>query len=111
MFCKVIGYADQCFAAKAEAFLFHGCSHHLIRFACTYHMAQQGVLAIQDMGDGVALVRAQSDFGIHTMKLNVAAVILSGAGTVEFFVVEFNQCLPPVLVFPDPLFESIFDLL
>ena len=39
------------------------------------------------MGDGVALVLPESDFRVHADKMDVASVILTGAGRVEQFVI------------------------
>ena len=66
-------------------------------------MGQQGIAAIEDVGDGVHLMLPQGDLRIHAGKVDVAAIIFTGPVAVEQNVVRLADLLPPLRVFPDPL--------
>ena len=108
---QVVGDADQGLGAKPKAFLFHRCSDHFVGFTRAYDVRQQRVAAVQNMCDGVFLVWAQRDFGRHTVEQNMAAIVFAGAQRVEPFVVFLYQHLAAGRVFPDPVLESVLDLL
>ena len=74
-------------------------------------MAQERVVAIKDVSDGVTLMGAQGDFRIHAVELNMTAVVFTGANAVETLIVQLNELLAAGLISPDPLLECIFDLL
>ena len=61
------------------------------------------------MGDGVALVLSEGDLRVHTDKMDVGAIVFTGASGVEQLVVLPDQCNAPLGVLPDPVGESIFD--
>ena len=44
-------------------------------------------MPVQNMCNGIALVGSQRDFRVHAEKLDVAAVVLTGADAVELFIV------------------------
>lgn len=46
-------------------------------------MGKQGVAAVEDMGNGIDLMRPQRDLRIDSHEIQVAAVILTGANAVE----------------------------
>ena len=46
-------------------------------------MGKQGVAAVEDMGNGIDLMRPKHDLRIDSHKIQVAAVILAGANAVE----------------------------
>lgn len=46
-------------------------------------MRKQGVAAVEDMGNGIDLMRPQRDLRIDSHEIQVAAVILAGANAVE----------------------------
>ena len=61
------------------------------------------------MGDGVALVFPEGDFRVHADKMDVASVILTGAGRVEQLVILLHQRNAPLRVLPDPVGERILN--
>ena len=63
------------------------------------------------MGHGVELVLPELDFRVDAHKPQMAPVILAGPDRVEFLVIELTQALPPVLILPYPVLESLLDLL
>ena len=60
------------------------------------------------MCNGIALVGPQRDFRVHAEKLDVAAVVLTGADAVELFIVQRHQAFPAFTVLENPVFKSIF---
>ena len=108
---QVVGYTDQGLGAKPKTFLFHRCSDHFVGFSGAHHVRQQRVAAVQNVGNGVFLVGAQCDFGRHTVEQDMAAVVFAGAQGVEPFVVFLYQHLAAGRIFPDPVLESVLDLL
>ena len=54
---------------------------------------------------------AELDFGVHTVILDMAAVVLTGANTVELLVVELTQTLSALGIFPNPFLKGSLDLL
>ena len=51
----------------------------------------------------------QGDFRVHSLKVNMPSVILTGADAVEGFVVDMAQALSAVNVPPYPLRKFLFD--
>ena len=66
-------------------------------------MGQQGISAVEDVGNGVHLVGPQGDLRVHPFKVDVPPVILAGPQSIEGFVVNAAQPFPAVDVFPYPL--------
>ena len=66
-------------------------------------MGKQGVVAVEDMSNGIDLMGAQGDFGIDAAEIDVLTVILTGANGVEFLVIFFYEGLPPVSIVPYPI--------
>ena len=93
----MIWHGNKRFTAQAQPLFFHCGGNHFVSFTRANHMGQQGVVAVQDVGNGIALVGPQCDFRVHTEKLDVAAVVLTGADAVELSVVQAYQCLPTLL--------------
>ena len=108
---QVVGYTDQGLGAKPKTFLFHRCSDHFVGFPGAHHVRQQRIAAIQNVRNGVFLVGAQRDFGRHTVEQDMAAVVFAGAQGIEPFVVFLYQHLAAGRIFPDPVLESVLDLL
>ena len=70
-------------------------------------MGQEGIAAVENVGDGVPLVRPQGDLRVHAGKDDVASVVFAGPGAVHFLVVLLHQRRPPLRVLPYPVLESI----
>ena len=99
------------FLAQSQAFGFHRSGHHLKGFACAYFVCQQGISAIQHMGDGAFLVFPQGNGRVHAAKSDMAAIILAGTGRVHFFVILAHQSLAALRVSPDPVPKGFPDSL
>ena len=99
------------FLAQAQAFGFHRSSYHFKCFARSHLVRQQGITAIQHMGDSAFLMFPQGNGRVHAAKGNVAAIILTGTGGVHFFVVLAHQSLAALRIFPDPVLEGFPDSL
>ena len=104
----MVGYYDQGFVAKPQTLLLHGAGDHLERFPSPHLVCQQYVVAVQRMGNGVALVWPQRNFRVHAGKAQIAAVIFPRANAVEFAVVQAYQRLPPLWLFENPFFKLVF---
>ena len=106
---QVVGHYDQRFAAKSQPLFLHGAGYHLERLPCPHFVRQQHIVAVQHMGDGVALVRAQGDFGVHAGEMQVASVVLARAQAVEFGIVHRNQPLAACRFLEDPVLKLLAD--
>ena len=109
LFCQVIGHHKQAFLAQPQPLTLLGGSYHFKGLARAYHMGQQGVPSIEDMGNGVHLMGPQGDLRVDTHKVQMAPIVLAGTGAVEFVVVEPRQPFPPGWVFPNPVLERLLD--
>ena len=68
-------------------------------------MGQEGIAAINDMGNGVDLMGQEFDLRVDTRKDQVAAVIFAGPDAVHFLVVLPHQRLTALGVLPNPIPE------
>ena len=104
----MVGYYDQRFIAKTQALLLHSAGDHLERFPSPHLVCQQYIVAVQRMGNGVALVGTQRNFRVHAGKAQIAAVVFPRADAVEFAVVQAYQRLPPLRLLENPFFKLVF---
>ena len=72
-------------------------------------MGQQRISTIQNMGNGISLVFPQSDFRAHSPKIDMRAIVFSGTVRIVTLIVELNQGLPPLRIFPNPLPECVLN--
>ena len=108
LLCQMVGYYDQGLIAKTQTLFLHGAGDHLERFPSPHLMCQKYVVAVQHMGNGVALMGPQRNFWVHAGKAQIAAVILPRADAVEFAVVQAYQRLPPLRLLENPFFKLVF---
>ena len=105
----MVGNHDQRLGTKPQPLHFHCRRHHLIRFPGPYFVGKQGISAIQNVRDGIDLMRSKGDFRVHPLKMNMPSVILTGTNAVEAFVVNAAQALSAVNVSPYPLRKFLLD--
>ena len=86
----MVRYGKEGFLAQAEALALHGCGNHLKGLARAHLMGKEGVAAVEDMGNGIDLMRPQRDLRIDSHEIQVAAVILTGANAVELLVIQLG---------------------
>ena len=72
-------------------------------------MGKQGISAIQNVRDGIDLMGPQGDFRIHSLKVNMPSVILTGTDAVEGFIVDAAQPFSAVNVPPYPFRKFLLD--
>ena len=106
---QMIGHGEQRFLAKSQSLAFHDGGHHFKRLPSPHFVGQQRISAVQNMGDGVPLVRPQTNFRVHAGKSDMLAAVLPGPGGVEQNVVTLRQLPPPARVPPDPVPEGVLD--
>ena len=111
LFGQVIGNHEQGLLAQSQPLTLHGGGDHLEGLARTNHMSQQRVAAVEDMGNRVHLMLSQRDLRIHSGKVDMAAIIFSGAIGVEQDVIGLAQGFPSRRVFPDPFCKGFFEQL
>src|SRR5581483_3400824 len=73
------------------------------------HVGEQAVGSLENAPDGGSLVWMQSDRGAGSGQTKMIAVESAEAHVVEFVIVFAGQTFPPVIVLPDPLFETLLD--
>ena len=109
LFCQVVGDDEQALLAQAQPLALLRRRHHFKGLARAHHMGQQGVPAVEDVGDGVHLMGPQGDLRVDAHKVQVAPIVLAGPYAVEFVVVEPCQPLPALGVLPNPVLERLLD--
>ena len=72
-------------------------------------MSKERITTVDDMSDSIDLMRSESDFGVHTDKVQMLAVILTGAERIKLLVVEFCQPFTAFRIFPYPFGKCFFD--
>ena len=63
------------------------------------------------MSDRIFLMFPQLDFRIHTTENDMAPIILTGADTVEFVVIQPYQLFPSCGITPYPILKALLDKL
>ena len=72
-------------------------------------MGKQGIIPIQNMGNGIFLVGHQGNLWCHSHKLDMASIIFPWTDTVEQFIVCPADVLPPFHILKNPFFVRILD--
>ena len=111
LFRQMIGNDKQALLAEPQPLTLLRCRNHFKGLSSSYNVRQQCVAAVEDMSDGVDLVRSERDLGVDAHKAHVAAVVLTRACAVELFIVEPCQLFAPFRIFPNPVRKSLFDKL
>ena len=111
LFCQVIRNDKQALLAEPQPFTFLRCRNHFKGLSSPHDVRQQCVAAVEDMGNGIDLVRSERDLGVDAHKAHVAAVVLSRTCAVELFIVEPCQLFAPVRIIPNPVGKSLLDQL
>ena len=101
----------QTLLAEPQPFTLLRCRNHFKGLPSPYDVRQQCVTAIEDMSDGVDLVRSERDFGVDAHKAHMTTVVLTRACAVELLIVQPCQLFTPVGVFPNPVRKRLFDKL
>ena len=107
----MIGDGKQRFVAQSQPLTFHRRCYHLEGFACPHFVCEKRIPTIQDVSNGVFLMFAQRDFGIHAVEVNMFTVVFARAAAVEKFIVAIHQRMTTVGVFPYPILKRILDRL
>ena len=108
LFGQMVGYYDQGLVAKTQTLLLHSAGDHLERLSSPHLVCQQYVVAVQHVGNGVALMGPQCDFRVHAGKAQIAAVVFPRADAVEFAVVQAYQRLPTLRLLENPFLKLVF---
>jgi len=104
----MVGYYDQGLVAKTQTLLLHSAGDHLERLPSPHLVCQQYVVAVQHVGNGVALMGSQRNFRVHAGEAQIAAVVFPRADAVEFAVVQAYQRLPTLWLLENPFFKFVF---
>ena len=109
LLCQMVGDYKQGLLTQPQPLALHGSRYHFKGFACTYHMGKQSVATVKNMSNGVDLMGSQFNFRVHTHKVQVTAIVLTGTDGVELLVVQPAKALSAVGVFPYPVLERLLD--
>ena len=74
-------------------------------------MCEERIAAVKDMRNRISLVFPKLYFGVHTVKGDMASVILTGTDTVELFVVELAKSFSAFRIRPYPVLKALLDKL
>ena len=108
---QMIRHDKHGFLTQSKAFGFHHGSNHFEGFARAYFMGEKRIPAIKNVSNSIPLMLTQFDFRIHTVKGDMASVILPGPNGIEQFIIGFNQVFAAFRIFPYPVPESVLDSL
>ena len=104
---QMVRHHENGLVAQSQPFTLHSGSNHLKGLARAYLMGQEGVSAVEDVGNGVDLMGLQLDLRVDAGENDVAPVIFAGPDAVHFLVVLLYQRLPPPWVLPNPVLERL----
>ena len=65
-------------------------------------MREQGVSTVKNASNGIDPMRSERNFQIHTYKVQVLAVILTGADRIELLIIQLCKPFAALSVFPNP---------
>ena len=103
----MVGHHEHGLMAQSQALALHRGGNHLKGLARAHLMGQEGIAAIEDVGNGVDLVRLQLDLRVDAVKLYPASIVFTGPDAVHFLIVLLHQGLPPLGVPPYPVLKLI----
>ena len=98
---------EQRLIAKSESFGLHSSRHHFKGLARTDCVCQQRIAAVQNVCNRIFLMFTEFDFRVHTVKNNVASVVLTGSYAVEFFVIHLREFFSAGRVIPYPVLKAL----
>ena len=107
----MVRYGKEGLLAQSKPLAFHYPCNHFKGFACTDFVGKQGVVAVEDMGNGVDLMFSELDLRIHANKVDMTSIVLSGSYGIETLVVQLNKGLPPVCISEYPFLKCVLDKL
>ena len=107
----MIGNHKQAFLTQAQPFALLGSRYHLERLPGPHYMGKQGIAAIENVRNGIDLVRPQCDLRVDSHKVQVAAIILAGANAVELLVIQLSQRFTALRIAPNPVGKGLLDKL
>ena len=93
---EVIRYHIEILLRQAQPAALHAGSNHLEGLACAHTMSQQRIVAVQNVRNGIFLMRHQRDFRGHALKTNMTAIVLTGTNRIENPVIGRTQILATV---------------
>jgi len=93
---EVIRHHIEVFLRQAQPAALHAGSNHLEGLACTHAMRQQRIVTVQNVRNGIFLMRHQRDFRGHALKTNMTAIVLTGTNRIENPVIGRTQILAAV---------------
>ena len=108
---QMIRNYKQTLLTKAESLAFLRRRYHLEGLAGTYDVRKQGITAVEDMSNGVDLVRAESNFWVDTDKIQMASVIFTRPKRIELFVIHLGKLFSALRVTPYPVCKGLLDKL
>ena len=94
---------------EPQPFTLLSCRNHFKGLPSPYDVRQQCIAAVKDMGNGVDLMRSESDLGVDAHKAHVTAVVLTRACAVKLLIVQPCQLFAPVRIIPNPVGKSLLD--
>ena len=108
---KVVRHYKHTLIAKTKALTLLCCGYHCKGLACSNDVGKQGITAVHNPRNRIRLMLTELDFGVHSVILDMASVVLTWANTVELLIVELTQTFSTLGIFPNPLLKSSLDLL
>ena len=75
LLCQMVGHHEQALVTEPQALALLGGGDHLEGLACPHYVCQQGVPAVENVGDGVDLVGTEPDFRVNTHEVQVGTVV------------------------------------
>ena len=93
---EVIRHHIEILLRQAQPAALHAGSNHLEGLACAHAMRQQRIVTVQNVRNGIFLMRHQRDFRGHALKTNMTAIVLTRTNRIENPIVGRTQILTAV---------------
>ena len=102
---QVIWNNEQRFIAQSESFRLLRRRNHFKGFARPYCVSEKCIAAVKNVGNGIFLMFPKFNFRVHSIKGNVASVILTRSDTVKLLIVNPAQSFSAGRIRPYPLLK------
>ena len=102
--------SKQALGTQAQSLTFHRCCNHFKSFARTDAVCKQRITAKHSVCDCVLLVIVKFNVRSHHRERKSRAVKLTGADTVEQFVILLHNSFTALRIFENPRLESLANI-
>ena len=107
----VVGHGEHGLARQSQPFQFHRRGNHCVGLARADNVAQQRVGGLQDAPDARLLMQLQLNRRACARQRQVFTIERAQSRVIERVIVKPHEPLAPLVIRPNPFFESFLDAL